>query len=95
MFDIPNADPVPLPKPLASYFEPGKDMIDVYLAVPAWRYGNVNVATGGPNADTRYLAEVVMLRDKRTRPRSKNRYKWHGRISVSWWIPRHAKERRP
>jgi type VI secretion system protein ImpJ len=64
VFDIPGADPVPFPKPLASYFEPGKDTIDVFLAVPAWRYGNVNVATGGPSADTRYLAEVVMLRDE-------------------------------
>jgi len=64
VFDIPGADPVPLPKPLASYFEPGKETADVFLAVPAWRYGNVNVATGGPTADTRYLAEVVMLRDE-------------------------------
>lgn len=64
VFDIPTSDPAALPKPLASYFEPGKDTADVYLAVPAWRYGNVNVTTGGPNADTRYQAEVMMLRDE-------------------------------
>jgi type VI secretion system protein ImpJ len=64
IFDIPHADPAPLPKPLASYFEQGKDAVDVFLAVPAWRHGNVNVSTGDINADTRYVAEVVMMRDE-------------------------------
>jgi type VI secretion system protein ImpJ len=65
IFDIPRADPAPAPKPLASYFEQGKDAIEIFLAVPAWRYGSVNVATGGgPDADTRYSAEVRMLHDE-------------------------------
>jgi type VI secretion system protein ImpJ len=65
VFDIPNSDPPPPPKPLASYFEPTRPTIDIHLAVPAWRYGNVNVATmASPNADTRYLAEVALLRDE-------------------------------
>jgi type VI secretion system protein ImpJ len=65
IFDIPCADPAPAPKPLASYFEQGKDAIEIFLAVPAWRYGSVNVATGGgPDADTRYSAEVRMLHDE-------------------------------
>jgi type VI secretion system protein ImpJ len=65
VFDIPDSDPAPLPKPLASYFDQMPNSIDVYLAVPAWRYGNVNVSTGtGGEADTRYLAEVSLLRDE-------------------------------
>jgi type VI secretion system protein ImpJ len=34
------------------------------MAVPAWRNGNVNVATGKTDADTRYLAEVALMRDE-------------------------------
>ncbi len=64
-FDIPDSDPAPPAKPLASYFDQMRGAIDVHLAVPAWRYGNVNVATGGnSDADTRYLAEVALLRDE-------------------------------
>jgi type VI secretion system protein ImpJ len=64
-FDIPESDPAPLPKPLAGYFDALRDTVDVYLAVPAWRYGHVNVSTGPvAEADTRYLAEVTLLRDE-------------------------------
>ncbi len=65
LFDIPESDPAPAPKPLASYFDPTRNTIDVYLAVPAWRSGDVNVSTTThPNADTRYLAEVALMRDE-------------------------------
>lgn len=64
-FDIPESDPAPLPKPLAGYFDALHETIDVYLAVPAWRYGHVNVSTSPTaDADTRYLAEVALLRDE-------------------------------
>lgn len=64
-FDMPDSDPAPLPKPLSGYFDALHEAVDVYLAVPAWRYGHVNISTG-PNADadTRYLAEVALLRDE-------------------------------
>ncbi|HEY7304101.1 MAG TPA: type VI secretion system baseplate subunit TssK [Bryobacteraceae bacterium] len=65
VFDIPESDPAPLPKPLAGYFDALHETIDVYLAVPAWRYGHVNVSTSPTaDADTRYLAEVALLRDE-------------------------------
>ncbi|HEX4230444.1 MAG TPA: type VI secretion system baseplate subunit TssK [Bryobacteraceae bacterium] len=65
IFDIPASDPPPPPKPLASYFDPMHEAVDVYLAVPAWRSGSVNVATAASsNADTRYMAEVELLRDE-------------------------------
>ena len=65
VFEIPGSDHAPPAKPLAGYFEPGRDTIDVHLAVPAWRPGAVNVATSSvSNADTRYLAEVDFLRDE-------------------------------
>jgi type VI secretion system protein ImpJ len=65
VFDIPNSDSAPPPKPLDAYFDPTHTTIDVHLAVPAWRPGNVNVATtANSDADTRYLAEVALLRDE-------------------------------
>ncbi|HZQ51734.1 MAG TPA: type VI secretion system baseplate subunit TssK [Bryobacteraceae bacterium] len=65
VFDIPESDAAPPPKPLASYFDPVHSTIEVYLAVPAWRYGNVNVAVNSAgDTGTRYLAEVALLRDE-------------------------------
>lgn len=65
VFDIPESDPAPAAKPLASYFDPMRDTIEVYLALPAWRTGDVNVSTAAnPNVDTRYLAEVTLMRDE-------------------------------
>ncbi len=65
IFDIPESDTAPAPKPLASYFDPTRETVDIFLAVPAWRYGHVNVATSATQeADTRYSAEVAYLRDE-------------------------------
>ena len=64
VFEIPESDTAPPQKPLVSYFEVMRDTIDVHLAVPAWRNGNVNVATSNTDADTRYLAEVALMRDE-------------------------------
>jgi type VI secretion system protein ImpJ len=65
IFDIPASDPPPPAKPLASYFDPAHETVDVHLAIPAWRFGSINVATGASgDADTRYLAEVALMRDE-------------------------------
>lgn len=64
VFEIPESDTAPPAKPLGSYFEPTHETIDIHLAVPAWRKGNVNVASSSTDADTRYLAEVTLMRDE-------------------------------
>ena len=64
VFEIPESDTAPASKPLASYFSVTHDTVDVHLAVPAWRNGNVNVATSNSDADTRYVAEVELMRDE-------------------------------
>ncbi len=65
VFDIPDSDIAPTPKPVASYFDAMRDTIDVYLAVPAWQPGAINIASGAnSDADTRYRAEVSLLRDE-------------------------------
>lgn len=65
VFEIPGSDAAPLPKPLGSYFDALHEAVDVYLAVPAWQLGHVNISTGSNiDADTRYVAEVALLRDE-------------------------------
>jgi type VI secretion system protein ImpJ len=64
MFDIPNADPPPHPVQLADYFEPDSDTLDIYLAIPHHRERGLNVSLAEREFDTRYLAEITMLRDE-------------------------------
>jgi type VI secretion system protein ImpJ len=65
-FDIPRSDVPPPPKLVASFFEGDVTEIDVQLAIPPQVEGGVNVSMAGKNLDTRYLAEVVSLRDENT-----------------------------
>ncbi len=65
-FDIPESDPAPARKPLAEYFEPGQDSLDIYLAIPSYRENGLNVSIAPRGLDTRYLAEVSTLRDENT-----------------------------
>lgn len=64
LFDIPEADPAPPVRPIAEYFEQDQNVVDVYLSIPAHREKGLNVSMGNKNADTRYLADVIMLRDE-------------------------------
>ena len=66
LFDIPEADPTPAPKLLEDCWEPDQESLDVYLAVPEYRYGGYNVSPGQADASTRYLAEVLQKRDENT-----------------------------
>lgn len=66
LFDIPNSDPPPAPKPLAEFLEPDQETMDIYLAVPHYRDRGLNVSLASGDADTRYLTEVAMLRDENT-----------------------------
>jgi len=65
-FDVPDSDPAPAPKPLESFFEADQPTVDVYLAIPHHRERGLNVSIAQSNADTRYLSEVVNLRDENT-----------------------------
>lgn len=64
LFDIPEADKAPPARPLAEFFEPNQETLDVYLAIPDYQDRGINVAMSAKQADTRYLAEVAMLRDE-------------------------------
>lgn len=67
VFDIPEADPAPPPRPLADCFEQDQKTLDIFLGIPHYRERGLNVSISKPGAvkvDTRYLAEVTMLRDE-------------------------------
>jgi type VI secretion system protein ImpJ len=65
-FEIPDSDPAPPPKPLAPFFDAEQQSVDVYLAIPSERERGLNVSVTKQNADTRYLSEVVDVRDENT-----------------------------
>ncbi len=62
-FAVPDADAAPAPKPLAQHFEEA-DSLDVYLAIPPYRERGLNVSVGRQAVDTRYVAEVAVVRDE-------------------------------
>jgi len=66
LFDVPESDPAPPAKPLAEHFDPETQSVDVYLAIPSYRERGFNVATSRREAETRYRAEVEMIRDENT-----------------------------
>ncbi|MGH9405603.1 MAG: type VI secretion system baseplate subunit TssK [Terriglobia bacterium] len=65
-FDIPESDAAPPVKSLAPFFDVEHDTVDVYLAIPQYRERGRNVSMPGQRSDTRYLAEVAMIRDENT-----------------------------
>src|SRR5208283_1478583 len=62
-FEIPDSDPAPDARSLEQAFGPDQDTIDVYLAIPQYLDRGLNVTMGQRNGDTRYQAEVALLRD--------------------------------
>lgn len=66
LFDIPESDPAPPSRPFADNFEPDQETLDVFLAVPRYREQGLNVAGERRDVETRYRAEVAMMRDENT-----------------------------
>ncbi len=62
-FEMPESDATPPPKPLANAFEDA-DSADIFLAIPHYRERGLNVSAGRQAADTRYVAEVAVVRDE-------------------------------
>ncbi len=66
LFDIPNADPAPPPKPLPDCYEVDCDNVDIYLVIPEFRDRGLNVSTNGAQGNSRYRSEMTLLRDENT-----------------------------
>jgi type VI secretion system protein ImpJ len=71
LFDIPEADTPPSPKPLEGHWEQDRDELNVYLAIPDYRHGSLNVASSQGVRNTRYFSDVLMRRDENTRSSEK------------------------
>jgi type VI secretion system protein ImpJ len=63
LYDAPDADPLPAPRPLAEAWIVDQSTLDVYLAVPERKPGAPTVATGAESG-TRYTADVMLRRDE-------------------------------
>lgn len=66
LFEIPAADAAPPPKPLEGAWHEDQNTLDVYLAIPEYRVGGVNVASGQQDRDARFASEVLLRRDDNT-----------------------------
>ncbi len=66
LFDMPQSDPPPPPRPLEGCWEPDQGSLDIYLSIPEYRPGGYNVSATTRDRNTRYAAEVLMRRDENT-----------------------------
>lgn len=66
LFDMPESDSPPAPKPLEGYWEQDQTSLDVYLAVPEYRLDGHNVSANGHDGSTRYGADILLRRDENT-----------------------------
>jgi type VI secretion system protein ImpJ len=64
LFDMPDSDPLPPPKPLSDCFEADQAMLDMYLAVPHFRERGINVSMAQSGVDSRYLMQTSLFRDE-------------------------------
>src|SRR5262249_4371248 len=64
MFDMPLSEGTPPPKPLEGAFQPDQDSLDVYLGIPEYRHGGLNVSGLNREREARYRAEELLLRDE-------------------------------
>jgi type VI secretion system protein ImpJ len=66
LFDMPESDKLPAPKPLEDCWEQDQESLDVFLAIPESRQGSYNISSDQHEASTRFRAEIVMRRDENT-----------------------------
>jgi type VI secretion system protein ImpJ len=64
LFDFPSSEPVPPSIPLKDAFGPDQKTVDVFLAIPNYRQAGLNVSIASKKADTRYLSDVISVRDE-------------------------------
>jgi type VI secretion system protein ImpJ len=65
-FDMPQADPLPEPRPLEESWRPDQDSMEVCLAISEYRPGGRNVSVDRERRDSRFSAELVFQRDENT-----------------------------
>jgi type VI secretion system protein ImpJ len=63
-FDIPEADDVPLARPIEECFADGRQRCMFYMAVPERRSAGINVSTSRDGVSARFFSEQRMIRDE-------------------------------
>jgi type VI secretion system protein ImpJ len=66
LFDMPHSDLTPEPRQVEGAFGEDQQTLDVFLAVPEYRYGGHNVSAAQRDRNTRYRAEELRRRDETT-----------------------------
>jgi type VI secretion system protein ImpJ len=66
VFDSPQSDPLPAPKPLEEHWKADATSLDVFLAIPEHQLGGHNVSTLQAKRNSRYASEMVTRRDENT-----------------------------
>ena len=66
LFDMPQSEGAPAPKPLEGAFAQDQEWLDVYLGIPEYRTGGHNVSGLNRERDARYRAEELLRRDETT-----------------------------
>lgn len=64
LFDIPQADAAPPARSFVDHLGPDDNSVDVFLAIPEYRDGGMNIAAPGRDTHTRYRAEPELVRDE-------------------------------
>jgi type VI secretion system protein ImpJ len=65
-FEIPDSDAAPSARSIEQFFGPDQGTLDIFLAVPQYHDRGLNVSVEEKNGDTRYQAEIALLRDENT-----------------------------
>jgi type VI secretion system protein ImpJ len=65
-FDFPGGDAAPPPRQLEGSFEADQASLDVYLAIPEYRYGGHNVSSAQRDRATRFHVDELLRRDENT-----------------------------
>ncbi len=67
VFQIPDPDSIPAPRPIADLFSPVRESMIAHLAIPAMRPDARNCAVEpGDGQDVRFIAETLVLHDENT-----------------------------
>ena len=67
-FNMPESDPLPVPRSIAEIFPPTSESLTVLLAIPPHRPGAPNCTLADPDANqpTRFIADTTMIPDDNT-----------------------------
>ena len=67
-FNMPESDPLPVPRSIVDVFPPTSESLTVFMAIPPHRPGAPNCTLAEPDANqpTRFIADTTMLPDDNT-----------------------------